>query len=75
LAISELKRAEGIFKDVEQGLLPDRVARDDEGARITLNPSGRAWQCDYCSFNTICDADGDGVVSITQSVGLTRDNA
>jgi hypothetical protein len=75
LAISELKRAEGIFKDVEQGLLPDRVARDDEGAQITLNPSGRAWQCDYCSFKTICDADGDGVVSITQSVGLTRDNA
>ena len=75
LSLSELHRAEGIFKDVEQGLLPDRVARDDEGMHITLNPSGRAWQCDYCSFKTVCNADGDGVVSITQSAGMTRENA
>jgi len=73
LALAELKRAEGIYKDFEQGLLSDRIAIDDEGNPLALNPNGRAWQCDYCAFHSVCKSDEEGVISITQSSIQRRD--
>lgn len=72
LAMAELKRANDTHAALLAGYLPDRTARDDEGAIITLDPNGKAWQCDYCAFKTLCIQDGKDT-TVTQSY-LTRRN-
>jgi hypothetical protein len=74
LAISELKRMEEIHESLTRGFLPDRVARDDDGTFLFLNPNdSKNWQCDYCAFRTLCSQDGASEVWINQSE-LVRKN-
>jgi DNA-directed RNA polymerase subunit RPC12/RpoP len=72
LASEELERMGEIFSVVDSGFLPDRVAIDDEGDKVLLDPSGRAWQCDYCSFKRVCKQDGERSIRITESVATPR---
>jgi hypothetical protein len=72
LAMMELERMDAIHQSLSRGYLPDRVARDDDGGLVFLNPnSGKNWQCDYCAFRTLCQQDGANEVWINDSE-LTR---
>jgi len=73
-ALDEIRRSEGIFSALTAGYLPDRIALDDNGSALRLDPnSSKFWQCDYCSFKTVCLQDGDGQVWINES-NLERRN-
>ena len=74
LAIEELKRLEGFAFTIDTGYLPDRWAQDDDNKFMTLDPAGRAWQCDYCAFKSVCTDDGPGVVKITSSAMTKRES-
>jgi hypothetical protein len=68
LALEELRRIEGIHEGLSRGYLPDRVARDDDGRLMFLNPNdNKNWQCDYCAFRTLCIQDGANEVWINDS--------
>jgi len=67
LALAEIARMETINETITNGYLPARVALDDDGHAITLTPGGRNWQCDYCSFKSVCANDGDGLVYVNES--------
>lgn len=67
LAIRELERMMQIGNLVTSGYIADRSARDDVGNIIPLDPEGRAWQCEYCAFKTLCMSDGPGSMYITDS--------
>jgi len=72
-ALAEIRRSEGIHYAITAGYLPDRIALDDDGDVLYLTPGGKNWQCDYCSFKSLCQQDGEGQVWINQS-NLTRRN-
>ena len=74
LAQAELSRMVEIYDILEEGNLPDRWAVDDEGTEIQLSPNGRAWQCAYCAFNTTCNNDGPGLISVLESTATRKDN-
>jgi hypothetical protein len=74
LAIEELKRLEGFAFTIDTGYLPDRWAQDDDNKFMTLDPNGRAWQCEYCAFKSVCMDDGPGVVKITTSAMTKRES-
>jgi len=67
VAQEELDRMDAINESLQAGFLPDRIAKDDNGDHIQLTPQGRAWQCDYCAFRSICATDGNGAVPVLQS--------
>jgi hypothetical protein len=72
MALDELKRIESMHEGLSRGYLPDRVARDDNGHLVFLNPNdGKNWQCDYCPYRTLCQQDGANEVWINDSE-LTR---
>lgn len=73
LALSEIQRMQDIYDSVTAGYLPVRSARNDDGQSIPLDPNGRAWQCDYCAFRTLCNEDGPDPLWINQS-NLVRRN-
>lgn len=72
LARNEWERMEAAAENVEWGYLPPRLARDEHGTEVTLNPLGRDWQCDYCQFRRICVQDGQASISITESSAQPR---
>lgn len=74
LAREELKRLEGFAFTIDTGYLPDRWAQDDDNKFLQLDPNGRAWQCDYCAFKSVCMDDGPGVVKITSSAMTKRES-
>jgi hypothetical protein len=68
LAQAEFDRVSGLSYNVEHGYLPDRIALDDDGNFITLNPDRSSnWQCEYCAFKTTCRQDGPGQVYVMDS--------
>jgi len=67
LAMAELERMNGMHYNIENGYLPERIALNDDGRLEELDPNGRAWQCEYCAFRTVCLEDGPGQVWINQS--------
>jgi len=68
IAHEEMNRMRGLAWTIDKGYLADRVAIDDNGNAIELNPnSGKFWQCDYCAFRTLCVEDGPGQVRIIDS--------
>jgi len=67
LAMAELARMNSIASVVNQGYLPDRIALDDNGVAVELNPNSSAWQCEYCAFRTLCKQDGYGQVRVMDS--------
>jgi hypothetical protein len=67
LALAELLRMNNTASLVESGYLPNRIALDDSGEPIALSPMGRAWQCEYCPFKTLCAQDGEGTVRVLDS--------
>lgn len=69
VAQEELRRMASIAEDLGQGYIPDRRALDDNGYDISLNPAnGRSWQCEYCSFQSLCIEDGPGIIRVLESV-------
>jgi hypothetical protein len=70
LADYEIQRMAGIGAKIDDGILPDRVGRDDSGGFVSLRPLGSDWQCDYCSYRTTCLDDGDGEIMIENSVAI-----
>ena len=74
VALAEIDRMSEFSGTVQSGYLPDRWAKDDSGNELLLNPNGRAWQCDYCQFKSICQDDGEGEVRIVDSA-LTKRSA
>jgi hypothetical protein len=71
-AKDELERMANLYSNIENGFIPTRVAVDDNGNDIVLNPTGKNWQCDYCSFRDHCVADGPDALRITESVSIER---
>jgi hypothetical protein len=67
LATSEHNRMTAIADLVENGFLPEREARTDDGSIVYLTPGGRNWQCDYCAYYTTCSQDGANVLRVTDS--------
>lgn len=67
MALAELKRLEDTAEIIEKGYLPRRLSIDDNGNTRELDPFGRDWQCDYCSFRTTCVNDGATLVYINDS--------
>jgi hypothetical protein len=67
LALAELARLHGIGDAIKNGYLAPRLAIGDDGRQIGLDPFGRNWQCDYCSFRSACVNDGDGMVWVNDS--------
>lgn len=67
VAVDERDRMLKLGENVRNGWLGDRVARDDMGNPIHLDPSGRAWQCEYCAFRSLCESDGPGSIYINDS--------
>jgi hypothetical protein len=66
LAEGEVNRQLMILEDLEENLLPDRIALDDEGTEVYLDPTNsRYWQCSYCSMRSHCERDGSGRVPVT----------
>jgi hypothetical protein len=57
-----------------QGQLPGRIAIDDDGTPVSLNPNGKNWQCDYCAYRTACLQDGADLM-ISESVLTTNKEA
>jgi NAD(P)-dependent dehydrogenase (short-subunit alcohol dehydrogenase family) len=74
IARAELARMVEIHSIIEEGELPDRWAVDDDGTEIQLSPTGRAWQCAYCAFNTTCTNDGPGVIRVLESIATIKEN-
>lgn len=70
LALAELERMTTLGDLVTNGYLADREAKDDDGNRVMLDPEGKAWQCEYCSFRTVCTNDGPGSLRITDSTAV-----
>ena len=67
LADLETARQMKIIDSVESGSLPHRMAMDDDGHEVNLDPeSSRYWQCQYCSHRTRCMSDGGGEPAITE---------
>ncbi len=66
LALAELGRMELIGATIEHGKLPDREAYTD-GGPVYLNPRGKDWQCSYCQFRSVCVADGEGEIEVSES--------
>ena len=73
IALAELARIEGLHFAITSGYIPERVALDDNGIVLQLDPKGNAWQCAYCAFRSLCEEDGGGQVWINQS-NLVRRN-
>jgi hypothetical protein len=70
LADNEVSRQLFVLEELEDGYLPERVAIDDEGDEITLDPdNARFWQCHYCSMKSHCENDGPGRVAVTIKEG------
>lgn len=74
LAQGEIRRMEGFAFTLDTGFLPERWAQDDDNKFMKLDPNGRAWQCDYCAYRSLCQDDGDGVIKISNSA-LTKRKA
>ena len=73
LAQAELERVHAFFFNVDTGYLPGRLALDDEGNTIVLNPDRSSnWQCEYCAFRTYCREDGPGQVYVMDSAISTK---
>lgn len=66
LAKMELRRMAAIEDGLDHGFIADRIALDDFGTPVFLHP-GRDWNCDYCSFRGLCEMDGEGEISISDS--------
>ena len=61
IADRETARQLRIIDSMEDGFLPHRLAVDDDGMEISLDPeNSRYWQCQYCSFIDRCKQDGGG---------------
>jgi len=76
MAELELNRMGALAYTLGQGYLADRVAQDDNGNSILLDPlRGRAWQCDYCAFRSLCITDGQGQVRVMDSNAVAREEA
>ena len=73
IAMDELRRMDAIADAVSQGYLPDRYAVGDKCEVINLTPGGRAWQCDYCAFQSACVQDGAGQVRIIDSITTRKE--
>lgn len=58
----EVIRHGRILDDLNEQILPDRIAIDDDMREIALSPEGSrmAWQCQYCSYTSACIQDGPG---------------
>jgi len=58
----EMVRHQEIIDGLNEGVLPDRIAIDDDMNDISLSPEGgrMAWQCQYCSYTSACIKDGPG---------------
>ena len=68
LAQVELARMEKLGDLITNGYLAPTEARDDEGNTVTLDPNtGKAWNCDYCAYRTVCKQDGPGAIFINDS--------
>jgi len=69
MVMAERDRMNAMAWTLNQGYLPDRIAMDDEGNPVTLDPNkGNSWQCDYCAFRTACIQDGASHIRIMDSV-------
>ena len=66
LAREEVTRQMDILESLEEGYLPNRIAVDDDGGLVNLDPDNeKYWQCGYCSMFEHCVADGGGQVSVS----------
>jgi len=74
LALEELERLKEFASIINRDYLPDRWAQDDDNEFMTLDPNGRAWQCDYCAFKSVCMDDGPGLIKITSSAMTKRES-
>jgi len=74
LALEELERLKEFASIINRDYLPDRWAQDDDNKFMTLDPNGRAWQCDYCAFKSVCMDDGPGLIKITSSAMTKRES-
>ena len=67
IADAETARQLQIVDTVNEGFLPQRIAVDDGGGQISLDPENpRYWQCQYCSHQSRCITDGGGEPAITE---------
>ena len=75
IAQVEINRMQSIYNLLYEAQLPERIALDDNGDVIRLNPeTGRAWQCEYCPFKSTCLKDGDGIIDFDFSAGWKHHN-
>lgn len=63
----EIDRLTSAGEAIDLGYLPDRWARDDDGADVLLDPLASCWQCDYCAFKQLCADDRGGQVRVLDS--------
>ena len=58
LATEEIIRQEDVYVHIQENSLPPRIAVDDDGKLMSLDPTNpRFWQCQYCSMRQHCLAD------------------
>jgi len=75
IATLELNRMNSVYNVLYVAQLPERIAVDDDGSAIRLNPNaGRAWQCEYCPYKSTCIEDGDGIIDFDLSAGRKHNN-
>ena len=66
-AKKEINRMGAIAETLDLGYIPDRLAVDDDEMTLRLNPESGPWQCNYCPFMALCQADGPGQVRVLDS--------
>jgi hypothetical protein len=71
----EIDRLTQAGEAIDLGYLPDRWARDDDGADVLLDPLGSMWNCDYCPYRQLCADDRSGQVRILDSKLIRRKEA
>jgi hypothetical protein len=64
MARAEIERLTEAAVEIEEGYLPQRFARDDNGDEIRLYADSSNWRCDpaYCKYRDLCESDGEGLL-------------
>jgi hypothetical protein len=74
-----MARAQFIAEQLNDGMLPDRVAIGDEMEPVALDPTKvqsdtgvpKQWQCAYCRLRRVCVEIGPGPVQLAGVRGVT----
>jgi hypothetical protein len=72
--LEEIDRMTLAGEQIEAGELPAPEVVNDDYQRVSIRAASDCWQCDYCSFRTLCEQDGN-ITNIADSAMTTKEQS